>query len=131
MTRRFWIIGGLAAIGATMSARPIRGVRYKVTRVRRAGTKKAPSTEEQSGPLVFDLTAEERWPIRALDPALYIGDAVIESYQYGNMENTILRFTCYDPGQLQEGAQVFVQYGQDTDSRTNLPEFRWADVVNQ
>ena len=133
MTRRFAIAGWLASLGAALFARPVRGVHYRVTRPPRIPASKRPAAAdaEIGGPLWFDLIAEERWPIRALDPALYVGDVVIDSYQYGNAENTMLRFTCYDPSQLQEGARVFVQYGQDTDSRTNLPEFRWADVANQ
>jgi hypothetical protein len=133
MIRRNWIVGALCFVGSALFGRPVRGARYKARRVRPAAAPRdAPSPDDAgNGPMIIDVIAEERWPIRGLDPALYIGEAVLDSYQYGNAEGTILRFTCHDPGQLQEGAQVFVQYGEDTGSRTDLPDFRWADVVSE
>jgi hypothetical protein len=133
MMRRNWIVGACCLLGSALFARPVRGARYKARRVRPAAApREAPAPEDAgNGPVVIDVIAEERWPIRGLDPVLHIGGTVLDSYQYGNAENTILRFTCHEPGQLQEGAQVFVQYGNDTDSRTSLPGFRWANVVSE
>ena len=122
MTRRHFValVPG-ALIPASALARPNRGARY---RVRRA----AAGASGNRGPLDFELASDERWPIRGLDPVLHIGDLAVEGYRYGNAENTVLIFTCYEPDRVQEGASVHVQYGQDTDSRTEFPNFRWADV---
>lgn len=115
MTRRTLL---LFTVAATAAARPVRGARMQARRLR----------ESNQGPLRFELTAEERWPIRGLDPVLHIGGVAIESYQFGNAENTILVFTCYDTNQLQDGATVFLRFGQDEASRTDFPNFSWANV---
>ena len=102
-------------------ARPVKGARC---RVRRLNTQSAAET----GPLVFDLTAEERWPIRGLDPVLYVGGVTVESYQFANAENTVLRFTCYDPSGIQNGGGMFLQYGDDVSTKTEFPNFSWNTV---
>ncbi len=120
MTRRSLL---LFPIAATVVARPVRGARMQARRVRASGER-----ETNQGPLRFELAAEERWPIRGLDPVLHIGGVAIESYQFGNAENTLLVFTCYDSNQLQDGATVFLRFGQDESSRTDFPNFNWANV---
>lgn len=131
MTRRACLLSGFIAAG-TLFGRPVRGARYKVSRGAKPSTARSAASEDaRSGPLVFDLMADERWPIRGLDPVLVVGGVSVESYQYGNSENTLLRFTCYEGNKLEDGARVFVQYGDDVNSRTSLPDFRWADVASQ
>ena len=115
---------------AAVSARPVKGARYKAQRVRTSGggNSKLAESGAENGPVVFELIAEERWPIRGLDPALHIGGVVVDAYRYGNAENTLLIFTCYQPDALKEGAEVHLQYGGDETSRTELPNFRWNNV---
>jgi hypothetical protein len=110
--------------------KPQRGARYRASRLSQGGedSGKRRSASEQQGPVVFDLISEERWPIRGLDPVLRVGGVEIENYSYANSENTVLRFTCYEPGRLVDGSRVYVQYGHDTNSRTDLPEFWWSQV---
>ncbi len=107
-------------------ARPVKGAKLSARRGKREGQRRAEA--ETSGPVLFELTAEERWPIRGLDPELHVGGAVIDSYCFGNSENTILIFTCFDASQLQEGAAVFLRYGQDESSRIDFPNFAWSTV---
>lgn len=113
----------LFPFAATLAARPVRGARMQARRLRANSER-----ETNQGPLRFELTAEERWPIRGLDPVLHVGGVAIESYQFGNAENTVLVFTCYDTSQLQDGATVFLRFGQDESSRTDFPNFNWANV---
>lgn len=140
ITRRNWLIVTLTALGSgtIVTARPARGARYVARReggpggeagsTGKPGSGRRSAEIDASGPLHFDVTAEERWPIRALDPALHVGDVALESYRFLDEENKTLRFTCYDPSRLQDGAQVFVQYGSDQNSRTDLTPFRWGAV---
>ncbi len=116
MTRRSLLLSISLLPALSLWARPVRGARYVATR------------RSQTGPLVFDLSADERWPIRNVDPVLHIGNTAIEAYQYANTEGTLLRFTCYQPNDLQDGAAVYLQFGQDADSRTPLPDFLLANV---
>jgi hypothetical protein len=137
MNRRSILLGSCAILIPGLSARPIKGARYRVMRDRNSsearqgeGKSAAAASSESSDSLTIELMAEERWPIRGLDPVLHIGDVAVDSYQYGNAENTLLRFFCHEGNKLRDGARVFVQYGQDNNSRTDLSEFRWANVQN-
>jgi len=135
LTRRHYLLAALGAAALPLQGAAVKGARYRVRRMARAdsGAAARDTNVQQSrgGPLQFDLQAEERWPIRGVDPVLYVGGVAIEAYQFANAENTILRFTCYDASALQDGARVYVQYGQDGNSRTALPDFRWVDVAAQ
>lgn len=132
MTRRnlLLLLTAGAAAAVVASARPVKGARYKAQRIRtsESGGNKLAESGAETGPVVFELIADERWPIRGLDPVLHIGGMVVDSYRYGNAENTVLIFTCYQPESLQEGASVHLQYGGDETSRTELPNFRWNSV---
>lgn len=56
-----------------------------------------------------------RWPARALDPVLHVGQLRLRHYDHPSP--TTLRFVVADVGVLPEGAQVAVQYGDDAASR--------------
>lgn len=107
-------------------ARTMKGAKMTARRPKQSGERRAES--DSAGPVLFELTAEERWPVRGLDPVLHIGGTIIDSYRFGNAENTSLIFTCYDASQLQEGAAVFMRYGQDESSRIDFPNFAWSTV---
>jgi hypothetical protein len=106
----------------------MKGVRYEVRSTRKPDGSRRTADEAKTSTLVFALYADERWPIRGLDPILHVGSLAIDAYQYGNADNTLLLFTCWDASQLEEGAEAFVQYGGDVDSRTDLRPFRWGMV---
>ena len=125
MKRRQFLMtsAGLMLGVAALSAKPVKGAKCQV---RRLNSKS--SLGENIGPLTFDLTAEERWPIRGLDPVLHIGGVAVESYQFANAENTVLRFTCYDASNIADNASMFLQYGDDQSTRTEFPNFRWNAI---
>jgi hypothetical protein len=89
-----------------------RGARYKARRASASRT------------VDFEVSSDEPFPVRALDPVLHIGDVELRDYRYGNNENTILIFTCGDPDQLQDDAPVYFQYENDERTRTDLPNFQ-------
>lgn len=60
----------------------------------------------------------DAWPVRALDPVLYVGE--LHFHQYTFTSPGVLRFIVADVGALPSGAQVFVQYGSDDGSRVVL-----------
>ena len=123
--RRFLMTSAGVMLGATASlnGRPVKGAKCQVRRL----SSKA-GAGENVGPLQFDLTAEERWPIRGLDPVLHVGGVAVESYQFANAENTVLRFTCYDSSGIPDNAGMFMQYGDDQSTRTEFPNFRWNAI---
>ncbi|MBI3210860.1 MAG: hypothetical protein HYZ37_18400 [Candidatus Solibacter usitatus] len=117
--RKFATMLGLSLAFGVSARGGFRGAKYKV---RRAGGRSA----QQQGPpqnLQFEVSAEEPFPVRALDPVLHIGDYEVRDYRYGNMENTMLLFTCSEAEQLKDGAEVYLQYGNDERSRTSLPNY--------
>lgn len=54
-------------------------------------------------------------PVRALDPVLHIGDLHFHYYTFP--AKGVLRFVVADAAQLPEGAEVYLQWGEDTRSR--------------
>ncbi|MBI4910546.1 MAG: hypothetical protein HY820_43435 [Acidobacteria bacterium] len=125
MTRRNLsavIIAGLFT-GIRGAPAAIRGARYRVRR--RSATK---GRDAIVSFLEFHVTADEAFPVRALDPVLHIGQYQAREYRYGNMENTLLIFTCGEPDKLDDNALVYFQYENDETTRTDLPPFRRADI---
>jgi len=73
---------------------------------------------EATAPVALDITAE-RWPGRALDPVLHIGDRTFHEYRFP--APGVMRFV------LTEGAflvdpnhTIFLQYGDDEGSRVEI-----------
>jgi len=71
----------------------------------------------------FVVTSEDRFPARALDPVLHVGNLEVRQYRYADIANKTLVFTLYDLGKLQDGVAVYLQYGGDARTRTELPRF--------
>lgn len=88
-------------------------------RIRRTGAKSV------SGAPIYDfeVTADEPFPVRALDPVLVIGEVTLRDYRYKDIENLTLIFTCSEPEKLAQGAESFVVYEGDPDTRLDLPRF--------
>lgn len=64
--------------------------------------------------VAIDVTAE-RWPVRALDPALHVGQLVLRHYRH--VSPRVLRFVLADRSALPRGAPACVMYGDDEGSR--------------
>ena len=68
-----------------------------------------PRSLELHGPL---------FPVRALDPVLYIGELHFHHYTYP--AKGVLRYAVADVALLPEGAEVYVQWGDDEASRIDI-----------
>ncbi len=126
MKRRSFLTFAAVLAGALPAFSRFKGARYKA---RRAG--RTQSTDDRTAAaevLEFQVTADEPFPVRALDPVLHVGEYEVRDYRYGNMENTLLIFTCTESSKLEENAPVWLQYENDTRTRTDLPAFRRAQV---
>lgn len=64
--------------------------------------------------IAFDLDAR-RFPARAMDPILSVGDLRFVHYAY--TDDGALRYVVADRALLTEGAEVSVQYGEDASTR--------------
>jgi hypothetical protein len=71
-------------------------------------------TVAASRPVAIDLDAR-RFPPRALDPTLHVGE--LRFLRYAHPRPGVLRFVVADRALLPAGAEVAVQYGDDPDSR--------------
>lgn len=122
MNRRQLMIAFVAGLACLPTQAGFRGARYKTKRSARVEKRGERAAVENL--IEFHVSADEPFPIRALDPILHVGAYDVVDYRYGNMENTLLIFTCNEPAQLQDNAPVFLQYGNDTRSRTDLLPYR-------
>ncbi len=121
MSRRTMMV--LALLCTTAAWGASKGARYSARRPARFSAAAGSASAVQ-----FEVTADEAFPVRALDPVLYVGDVLVRDYRYADMENKTLIFTCSEPDRLRDDAVVYLQYGNDTRSRTALPRFRWNSV---
>jgi hypothetical protein len=109
---------------------PLKEGRLEVQRVR---LKKPAEVVEQgvkrevSVVLEFRVTSSQAIPVRALDPVLVVGDVSLREYRYEDHDHALV-FTLYDPEKAKEGAAVYLQFGNDTASRTELQSFRASAV---
>jgi len=77
------------------------------------------NTVEAANPVAIEITAEA-WPVRALDPVLHVGDLTFSHYTFPRLN--VLRYVVADREILPAGAEAFVQYGADPDSRVTVAE---------
>lgn len=109
---------------------PLKEARLEVQRVR---LKKPAEVVEQgvkrevSVVLEFRVSSSQAIPVRALDPVLTVGDVPIREYRYEDRDRTLV-FTLYDPEKAKDGAAVYLQFGNDPASRTELQSFRAAAI---
>ena len=71
----------------------------------------------------FVVTSADRFPARALDPVLHVGNLELLDYRYADISNNTLIFTLFEPVSLPDNVPVYLQYGNDTRTRTDLPRF--------
>jgi hypothetical protein len=71
----------------------------------------------------FVVTSADRFPARALDPVLHVGNLELRDYRYADISNNALIFTLFEPVSLPDNVPVYLQYGNDTRTRTDLPRF--------
>lgn len=69
--------------------------------------------------LAIDVTAT-RWPVRALDPVLHVGQIRLRRYRH--VSPFVLRFVIADGASLPRDAPAFVQYGDDVGSRIDVAQ---------
>ena len=79
--------------------------------------------------LDFRVTSSQAIPARALDPVLVVGDVSVREYRYEDHDRTLV-FTLYDPEKAKDGAAIYLQFGTDTATRTELQSFR-AEAVKE
>src|SRR6266851_2003211 len=127
MTRcKFLAVLGLTACSlATGAFASFKGARYKVRRASKSSDSQD-GRAAASNTMEFHVTADEPFPVRALDPVLHVGDYEVTDYRYANMENTTLIFTCIEQDKLKDDSRVYLQYENDTRTRTDLPNFRMS-----
>ena len=115
---------------AVVLRQPLKEARLEVQRVR---LKKPAEIVEQgvkrevSVVLEFRVTSSQAIPVRALDPVLMVGEVPIREYRYEDHDRALV-FTLYDPDKAKDGAAVYLQFGNDAASRTELQSFRAAAV---
>lgn len=124
MNRRHFF--AFAVLGALPMLAKFKGATYRARRA--GGGKRERNAESASGAIEFVVTADEPFPVRALDPVLHVGSYQVRDYRYANAENTMLVFTCGEPESLTENAAVYLQYENDDRTRTELPPYRRAAV---
>lgn len=109
---------------------PLKEARLEVKRVR---LKKPAEVMEQgvkrevSVILEFRVTSAQAIPVRALDPVLMVGEVPLREYRYEDRDHALV-FTLYDPEKAKDGAAVYLQFGNDSASRTELQSFRVSAV---
>lgn len=108
------------APSARPSARPL----FAVTPIEaREGEDGAGGTIPATHPVALDVDARQV-PPRALDPVLHVrsvdGRVALRFVHYEHPEPGLMRFVVADRAVLPEGAQVFVQYGEDEGTRLEL-----------
>jgi len=115
---------------AVVLRQPLKEARLEVARVR---LKKPAEVVEQgvkrevSVVLEFRVTSSQAIPVRALDPVLVVGDVSLREYRYEDHDRALV-FTLYDPEKAKDGATVYLQFGNDAASRTELQSFRASEV---
>lgn len=91
------------------------GKRKVALRVRR-------TSQERMRAYEFVLESDKPFPARGLDPVLHVGDVALDGYQYRG--GNVLVFATGEPEKLPQGAVVYFQYGNDTESRVDLGLYR-------
>ena len=101
-----------------------KGAAYKVRKTQRAASKdRSKQALESVAAVEFEVSADEPFPARALDPVLHVGSLELRDYRYTDIENKTLIFTAAEPEKLEDNSAVFLQYENDTRTRTDLPRF--------
>ena len=119
---KFIITAMLLLLPVAAAVAEFKGAAYKVRKVHRAPSKDRKEALQQSA-VEFEVTADEPFPARALDPVLHVGGMELRDYRYTDIENKTLIFTAAEPEKLEDDVAVFLQYENDTRTRTDMPRF--------
>lgn len=115
---------------AVVLRQPLKEARLEVQRVRLkkpAEVVERGVKREVSVVLEFRVTSSQAIPVRALDPVLMVGEVPLRDYRYEDRDRTLV-FTLYDLEKAKDGAVVYLQFGNDAASRTELQTFRASAV---
>lgn len=118
MSRRRFFLLWMAALPA------LAGFKGAKLAARRGRAKRSERDAAAVSVVEFSVSADEPFPVRALDPVLYIGEVEVTDYRYADIENKTLIFTCYEPEKLGDDVPAWLQYGNDTRTHTDLGRFR-------
>lgn len=130
MYGRRWVIRGLATTGAWAAAAQVSGVarassgaKLSVLRIAQEhGEDGRGRSRKAVDPYALVLESDAGWIVRAVDPVLYIGDLHFHGYEHTGRKT--LRFVVDDVSRLTAGESVYVQYGEDVQSRVRFPDLR-------
>lgn len=128
MKRRFLLSLPLAWIPTWRASAAFKNANYTVRRRGPGGKSERAAETLAKDSLEFQVTADEPFPVRALDPVLKVGTYKMSDYRYGNPENTLLIFTCGDPGELADNSPVIFEYENDERTRTEMRRFRRSEI---
>lgn len=121
---KFIIAAMLLLLPVAAAVAGFKGAAYKVRKTRRASSKdRSKQALESVLAVEFEVSADEPFPARALDPVLHVGGMELRDYRYTDIENKTLIFTAAEPEKLEDDVTVFLQYENDTRTRTDLPRF--------
>lgn len=102
---------------------PIPGAKMTVERIAVGSPAMVPADKPPVGEILeFRVSSKEAIPVRAIDPVLYVGGTKITDYRYEDEGRTLV-FSLADPQKAQEGATSYIQFGNQTSTKTPLGKF--------
>jgi hypothetical protein len=114
----------------TITRAGFRGASYSVKQVMVSDSTAAPGAAKVPA-VEFVVTSQDRFPARALDPVLHVGKVEVRQYRYVDISNKTLIFTLFDLQNLEDDAPVYLQYGNDKRTRTDLSPFRMSMMKSE
>ncbi|MCI0426948.1 MAG: hypothetical protein L0Z46_02900 [Nitrospiraceae bacterium] len=111
--------------------RPIKGAKLAVQRVKLSKPMQfidGKVSKTTSEVLEFRVTASEPIMARALDPVLHVGKTRVTEYRYENDGRTLV-FVLPEPAKALEGAETYVQFAGDKETRTDLGKLSRKDIT--
>jgi len=120
----------LALSTLPMAGAGFRGASYSVKQVLASNPAAGPGAGEVPA-VEFVVTSQDRFPVRALDPVLHVGQVEVRQYRYADIANKTLVFTLFDVQKLEDDVPVYLQYGNDKRTRTELPRFHLSMMKPQ
>jgi len=121
-TKLIFVIALLVLGTVAFALAGFRGANYTVRQVLASDPASGPSAPRVPA-LEFVVTSQDVFPARALDPILYVGKVELRQYRYADISNRTLVFTLFDWRKLEDDVPVYLQYGNDKRTRTDLPNF--------
>jgi hypothetical protein len=114
----------------TITLAGFRGASYSARQVMVSDPSASPDAAKVSA-VEFVVTSQDRFPARALDPVLHVGKVEVRQYRYADISNKTLIFTLFESKELEDDAPVYLQYGNDKRTRTDLSPFRMSMIKSE